>query len=239
MAPNINIMPAKDANLENRLVNWMSMDDNQFFNFEKVKVGESTVDWDDTDDRIDENLDENQTRIGQKERENGDNVQAPNEIKYLLLDEDQMKDSSPHDINSVDNTGELKRHDWKETETSGESNVSPKIFTSRQELRGFGSLSMQKKPPKMAFCPKEVKRTIELEELLLKNAHSHTIRKIIVFASLGIRHGCEDMYELDFSHFRILRKGEPYVSPKNPGVSYIYLLTLLLFQIFRVPFSVH
>lgn len=70
----------------------------------------------------------------------------------------------------------------------------------------------------MAFCPKEVKRIIELEELLLKNAQSHTIRKIIVFASLGIRHGCEDMYELDYNHFSILRKGEPYVSLNNPGV---------------------
>ncbi|KAM7500964.1 hypothetical protein LguiA_025378 [Lonicera macranthoides] len=222
MASNTNIMPAEDANLRNRLVNWMSMDDNQFFNFEKVKDGESTVDWDDTDDSDDENLDEKHNRIGQKERENGDNVQAPNEIKYLLLGEDQVKDSSSRDINSVYYTGVLKRRDWKETDTSGEYNVSPKIFTSRQELRGFGSLSMQKKNPKIAFSPKEVKRIIELEELLLKNAQSHTIRKIIVFASLGIRHGCEDMYELDFSHFSILQKGEPYVSPKNPGEHVLY-----------------
>ncbi|OMO64263.1 hypothetical protein CCACVL1_21935 [Corchorus capsularis] len=52
---------------------------------------------------------------------------------------------------------------------------------------------------------------LETDALLLKNAQSHTLRKIIVFASLGIRHGCEDMYELDFNHFSILRKGDRYV----------------------------
>lgn len=56
----------------------------------------------------------------------------------------------------------------------------------------------------------------------LKNAQSHTIRKIIVFASLGIRHGCEDMYDLDFNHFSILRKGELYKSPKDPGEHILY-----------------
>ncbi|KAK2974825.1 hypothetical protein RJ640_005609 [Escallonia rubra] len=81
---------------------------------------------------------------------------------------------------------------------------------------------MQKKPPKVAFCPKEVKKIINLEELLQENAQSHTIRKIIVFASLGIRHGCEDMYELDFNHFSIVKKGEPYVSSSDPGEHVLY-----------------
>nr|DAD20488.1 TPA_asm: hypothetical protein HUJ06_021951 [Nelumbo nucifera] len=30
------------------------------------------------------------------------------------------------------------------------------------------------------------------------------------------------MYELDFNHFSILRKGEPYVSPNNPGEHVLY-----------------
>lgn len=76
----------------------------------------------------------------------------------------------------------------------------------------------QKKPYKVAFCPKEVEKILESEVLLQKNAQSHTMRKIIAFSSLGIRHGCEDLYELDFNHFKILRKGEPYISPDNPGV---------------------
>jgi len=104
------------------------------------------------------------------------------------------------------------------------------ILTSDKEVchAGPGSLSLHKKPPKVAFCPKELKRIIESDILLQKNAQSHTIRKIIVFSSLGIRHGCEDMYELDFNHFSILRKGEPYVSPKNPGVSSLLLKTMFL-----------
>ncbi|KAF4399600.1 hypothetical protein G4B88_022683 [Cannabis sativa] len=87
---------------------------------------------------------------------------------------------------------------------------------------GSGSISHSKKPPKVAFCPREVKRIIVSEALEQKNAQSHTIRKIIVFASLGIRHGCEDMYELDFNHFSILKKGEPYESPSNPGEHVLY-----------------
>lgn len=119
----------------------------------------------------------------------------------------------------------LKKHNRKGNKKIKGYNALSEIHTSGQDVeqKGFESVSLLKKPPKVAFCPKEVKRIMESEALLLKNAQSHTIRKIIVFASLGIRHGCEDMYELDFNHFRILRKGEPYVSPKNPGVSHIIL----------------
>lgn len=85
-----------------------------------------------------------------------------------------------------------------------------------------GVVLSYKKAPKTAFCPKEVRRIMESGVLALKNAQSHTMRKIIVFASLGIRHGCEDMYELDFNHFTVLRKGEPYISPKDPGEHVLY-----------------
>ena len=74
-----------------------------------------------------------------------------------------------------------------------------------------------------------MKRIIESEILFQKNAQSHTIRKIIVFASLGIRHGCEDMYELNFNHFSILRKGEPFISPKDPGVSNLIFANFISF----------
>lgn len=99
-----------------------------------------------------------------------------------------------------------------------------RVFATKDEPKDVlvdgNYASLQKKHLKIAFCPKEVKRIIESEEILLKNAHSHTIRKIIVFASLGIRHGCEDIYELDFNHFAILQKGQPYLSSKDPGVSF-------------------
>ncbi|OWM86337.1 hypothetical protein CDL15_Pgr010679 [Punica granatum] len=90
------------------------------------------------------------------------------------------------------------------------------------EVITFQKDTCHKKPYKVAFCPKEVKKILELEFLLQKNGQSHTMRKIIAFASLGIRHGYEDLYELDYNHFRILRKGEPYISPKNPGEHVLY-----------------
>lgn len=116
--------------------------------------------------------------------------------------------------------GEVKTLQGKETKET----AAAAAYTVALEVPSSGSvriISQNRKPLKVAFCPKEVKRIIESEALVLKNAQSHTIRKIIVFASLGIRHGCEDMYELDFNHFSILKKGEPYVSPMNPGVSEI------------------
>lgn len=135
---------------------------------------------------------------------------------------------------------ELKRADRIETKKTGGHKAPSEILTSDKEVchAGPGSLSLHKKPPKVAFCPKELKRIIESDILLQKNAQSHTIRKIIVFSSLGIRHGCEDMYELDFNHFSILRKGEPYVSPKNPGVSSLLLKTMLVSLVSIIGFSI-
>ncbi|KAF4372535.1 hypothetical protein F8388_027208 [Cannabis sativa] len=109
-------------------------------------------------------------------------------------------------------------------EDSLEKNQEAKCLVQNDQIleNRSGSISHSKKPPKVAFCPREVKRIIVSEALEQKNAQSHTIRKIIVFASLGIRHGCEDMYELDFNHFSILKKGEPYESPSNPGEHVLY-----------------
>ncbi|KAL2650515.1 hypothetical protein R1flu_018643 [Riccia fluitans] len=58
--------------------------------------------------------------------------------------------------------------------------------------------------------------------LALKNAQSHTMRKIIVFASLGLRHGCDDLYELSFDHFSVEQRGEPFISSKQPGEHVLY-----------------
>ncbi|XP_010278694.1 PREDICTED: uncharacterized protein LOC104612806 isoform X2 [Nelumbo nucifera] len=137
---------------------------------------------------------------------------------------DQNKGCLLTDTEIINNKKENRRHYRKENKKIGGYKTSSEIHSSGHETgqKGFGSSPLHKKPPKVAFCPKEVKRIIESDVLLLKNAQSHTIRKIVVFASLGIRHGCEDMYELDFNHFSILRKGEPYVSPKNPGEHVLY-----------------
>ncbi|KAA8515505.1 hypothetical protein F0562_018883 [Nyssa sinensis] len=250
----VQCMQNNNANKENHLVNWMSMDDTQFLYFEKLKDGDSAADCNDTDDSDDEDdeyFEENDIRIDHTDGGNGE-IKAANELKEHLeedvdqgmhipclksssgcqgeptpaqvsqeMNEDQNVDSLPPDIRFINNKRELKKHGKKETKMVGDQ-ASLKNLTSVHEVKGSGGILLQKKPPKLAFCPKEVKRIIESESLSLKNAQSHTIRKIIVFASLGIRHGCEDMYELDFNHFSILRKGEAYVSSKDPGEHVLY-----------------
>ncbi|KAJ4975678.1 hypothetical protein NE237_000784 [Protea cynaroides] len=154
----------------------------------------------------------------------------PSEPKCLSVSHeingDQDKGCVLPESGTTFNKTELKRHNRRETKKIKGYKASSEIHVSGsgQDIRQkrYGIVSLHRKPPKVAFCPKEVKRIIESEALLLKNAQSHTIRKIIIFASLGIRHGCEDMYELDFNHFSILRKGEPYASPKDPGEHVLY-----------------
>lgn len=123
---------------------------------------------------------------------------------------ERFKDSSDYvaDFDETDSDGECDDDDDDMNNGHRKNLALPKM----------SEVKTQRNPLKVAFCPKEVKRIIECEAQLQKNGQSHTIRKIIVFASLGTRHGCEDMYELDFNHFSILKKGEPYVSPRNPGV---------------------
>lgn len=175
---------------EERLVNWMSMNETQFLQGDKAKdAGESTADCDDKHDSDDEDyIDEEDIGFMYNDRKEGEasenSSRTANDMKY--------------------NKQELP-NDQKRREV--------------EKITNYKAPTPGKKPPKVAFCPREVKRVIDSEALQQKNAQSHTIRKIIVFASLGIRHGCEDMYELDFNHFSILRKGEPYESPTNPGVS--------------------
>ena len=224
-------MAQKDPILGDRLVNWMSMDETQFLQYEKVKDGESTADCDDTDDSDDEEDDyheENGINNDHKEGEANESSRSTKELNYAVIESSQHSRDMNQELTETqpicDETELIRDQNRKEVENMVRNSRSPQ--TGMHNLgrytnchTGSGSISQNKKPPKVAFCPKEVKRIIESEALQQKNAQSHTIRKIIVFASLGIRHGCEDMYELDFNHFSILRRGEPYESPTNPGVS--------------------
>ncbi|KAK9089699.1 hypothetical protein Scep_028781 [Stephania cephalantha] len=119
---------------------------------------------------------------------------------------------------------EHKKHKRKEVKNNKGCKMQLETLHLEKEIscKGSAGTSSNKKSLKVPFCPKEIKRMLQSEGLQLKNAQSHTIRKIIVFASLGIRHGCEDIYELDFNHFKILHKGEPYLSAKNPGEHVLY-----------------
>ncbi|KAF2304681.1 hypothetical protein GH714_037463 [Hevea brasiliensis] len=246
--------PPKDANVEDRLVNWMSMDETQFLLIDKLKDDDLAADCDDTDDSEEEDdCEEVDTLIDHK---NGATCEISNQTDALQhqngVDErvnlpcpgsflggqcettfppvnqeknaDRKKYSTLPDSERVNKKRDIQKQDEKGTGKTGVHETLADDPVSKQEAcnNGRGNMSSIRKPPKVAFCPKEVKRMLESEVLLLKNAQSHTIRKIIVFASLGIRHGCDDMYELDFNHFSILRKGEPYVSPKDPGEHVLY-----------------
>ncbi|KAL9452171.1 hypothetical protein AB3S75_008043 [Citrus x aurantiifolia] len=237
-------MRSTGTNVEGRLVDWMSMDETQFSHFDKIKDGECAADCDDDDTDETENEDDDCYEEDET-TENDENIGSTNKTKELLLEqsfhpsgqreplgphgsqvsnEGTIENRKPPDVEAVHNQGNPRKVNKEEVIKIGEGKAPEEIFISRKEVFGAesGSIPVNKKPAKVPFCPKEVKRILESDSLLLKNAQSHTIRKIIVFASLGIMHGCEDMYELDFNHFSILRKGEPYVSPKNPGEHVLY-----------------
>lgn len=243
-------IPPKDANLEDCLVNWMSMDETQFSQLEKLKGDDSAADCNDTDDTDEEDEADNKIdhingqmdvvhvgAIELKENLHEDSVgeaiklscfessfggQSEQTFQHLnqARNEDRKNDGLPPEKQLVHDCADARNHDNREIKNKESHRTEADDFVPKEACHTRpGNVSLLRKPPKIAFCPKEVKRILESEVLLLRNAQSHTIRKIVVFASLGIRHGCDDMYELDFNHFSILRKGEPYVSPKDPGVS--------------------
>lgn len=178
----------KEKIAENRLVNWMNIEDTELsLHSEIFKESDHSAADDTTDDDGEYEVDEEVV---------GENCVCSSKIpadKSKFIENQNREGSRNHHIRG------------------------PEIKLKRI----VQNVSSHKKHLKIAFCPMEVKKILHSEELLLKNAQSHTIRKIIVFASLGIRHGCEDLYELDFSHFTILRKGEPFVSSKDPGVRFL------------------
>lgn len=239
----------EDAKLENHVVSWMSMDDTLLFG-DSSKDVDSTGDYDFVEDSEDEDndysadddnnsehngveldLDNLRTSVGFNEKIHNTNTEhffgghgdstKPEAGKEANID--SREDTTLKLGNAAQNEREYKNHGKDKTEMIESSRPSPAVSASEKGDNQFvsGSIPMQKKSQKMAFCPKEVKNILDSEVLKLKNAQTHTMRKIIVFASLGIRHGCEDMYELDFNHFSILQKGEPYISANNPGVSYL------------------
>ena len=248
----------KEIDPAKRLINWMSMDDGQTLHFEKFKDSESVADFNETDsdDECDDNYDDDDDIDSQRHEEVDRITETVNADKGYPADHIDgesnvacMESFSDHRSDPAGNVKEKDHENQKISRIlaplSEKSDVKTDGGIKIKETAGYtapfevpSSVSKHKsenrKSLKVAFCPKEVKRIIESEALLQKNAQSHTTRKIIVFASLGIRHGCEDMYELDFNHFSVLKKGEPYVSPTNPGVREIRLLVFSLQIMFLV-----
>ncbi|XP_014506777.1 uncharacterized protein LOC106766570 isoform X2 [Vigna radiata var. radiata] len=226
------------------LVNWMSMDNVQNLYAEKFKDCNSVADFNETDsdDACDENFDDDMENSQRHEEVDDKNEAVRAEKGYRADDVDEESNNTSCMGNfSGDPASNVRQEDHENQKTScilaatlsekrevktlqGKEIKESAAFRTEAEVPSSGSerISQNRKPLKLAFCPKEVKRMIESEALLEKNAQSHTIRKIIVFASLAIRHGCEDMYELDFNHFSILNKGEPYLSPESPGEHVLY-----------------
>ncbi|XP_029129230.1 uncharacterized protein LOC114916520 isoform X2 [Cajanus cajan] len=228
-AEGINI--PKEIDPAKRLINWMSMDDGQNMYAEKFKDCDSVADFNETDsdDACDDNFDDDMDN-NRRHEEVDDTNETVSEQKGYHVDEalnttcmgnlsgdHENKKTSCILLAPLSEKSEVKTHQGKEIKEIATITAALDVPSS-----GPARTSQNRKPLKVAFCPKEVKRIIESEALLQKNAQSHTIRKILVFASLGIRHGCEDMYELDFNHFSILNKGEPYVSSRNPGEHVLY-----------------
>lgn len=215
----------KDVHTEHCLVNWMRMDDTRFLNFERSKDGDSAEenDPDDSEDEDDQETEDSGTytdivgggNVKDLETEKGieqlkENIDEASHLPVLGSCDhhaDQAEKSSPTDMDVCKNA---KKEEINMLEAYEELS---KACAIDHGIRRTGSA-------KMAFCPKEVKKMLGSNELSLENAQSHTMRKILVFAPLGIRHGSEDMYELDFNHFSILHKGEPHIDTKNPGVCY-------------------
>lgn len=233
-------MPEKDVQIKNCVVNWMRLNEAEFFHSRKQKESDYVADFEDTDNSDEDGEEEEdgdsakEVTCDKKVNENllKQGVNGEAETKSLLssssnhseptsapveqeVPERIVKEGFNPGISPVDNLSDCQQYKRKEI---CHQEVS-KTCTPCQNIKRCKKTCLQKKPSKRAFCPKEVRRIMESKELLEKNAQFHTIRKIIVFASLGIGHGCDDMYELDFSHFSILRKGEPYLSSDDPGVS--------------------
>ncbi|GMI93306.1 hypothetical protein HRI_002999900 [Hibiscus trionum] len=244
-------MPHMDENHGDRLINWMSMDETHFSGFDKLKDGDIAGDHEEMDDSVsddeDEFYEEDDSNIGYKDRESEENRRSTceeephteaSEVKDhgMRISRLQSCSSGPSEL-TLANTSLLMKENREKgcklqdmqvplapsnpKDIQVPADMPPSVEEPCQMVSS-GKTLRNKKPLKVPFCPKEIKKILESDALLSKNAQSHTIRKIIVFASLGIRHGCEDMYELDFNHFSILRKGDPYVSPKNPGEHVLY-----------------
>lgn len=215
------------------------MEDTRISGLENVKVGDDADDFDNVDEGNDED-DNYHSEDGTDIHNAEENLRTSNdvlarEVHVLALENsyygstlmNAMQDTADKpkvnlcspEIGQVQHVSKLGEFGKEEVKTEGcKEHVevhSSGYYACHAES---GSTALHKSSTKVAFCPKEVRRIVELEALQEKNAQSHTMRKIIVFASLGIKHGCEDIYELDFNHFSILRKGEPFVSLQNPGV---------------------
>ncbi|GLT68193.1 hypothetical protein SLA2020_404480 [Shorea laevis] len=202
-------LPPKDPNLGDRLVNWMSMDETQFLHFEKFKDGDSTADCDDTDESDDEDDDyreEDDTNSDHKVRDIDENSRIANELKEYLHD---GVDEGSH-IPCLQNS------------SGGQSEPTYTILNHETNKYQKENHIVPDKQP--VYDERELKR-VERNEPKKTGGHKApseilTFDKDVAIQDLEAYHCIKNLPR--FSHFSILRKGEPYVSPKNPGEHVLY-----------------
>ncbi|XP_030533269.1 uncharacterized protein LOC115742887 [Rhodamnia argentea] len=216
----------KYESTEHGMVYQMSMEHTRMLGFENLKDGDDSDDFDNVDEANDED-DNYHGEDGVDIHNAEENSRTNNDIiakKVQVMAVDTPKSNlclqEIGQVQDMSKLGELENEEVKTEDCKEQVEVHSSGYYACHA--GSGSIQQRRSSTKVAFCPKEVRRIVELEALQEKNAQSHTMRKIIVFASLGIKHGCEDMYELDFDHFSILRKGEPFVSLQSPGEHVLY-----------------
>uniref|UniRef100_A0A803M1W7 Uncharacterized protein n=1 Tax=Chenopodium quinoa TaxID=63459 RepID=A0A803M1W7_CHEQI len=186
-----NLRSPKDLKHEKGVLSWMCMDnETQSLLFDKSKDVESMLECKGHTDDSDDNEDELCTYEDAQ-----DNVK--------IVDEEGVGQAIGKGITCMNSKEISARNRLNEIDVSSMSQKLEQDWEEVKKSKGFRNLSLQKKPPKVGFCPKEVRGILESCVLDMKNAQAHTMRKIIVFASLGLRHGCDDMYELNFNHFSI------------------------------------
>ncbi|KAG0572846.1 hypothetical protein KC19_VG129500 [Ceratodon purpureus] len=206
------------------MVNWMCREDVSKADIEILNEAGS---GDDDDDYDDDDDDDNSELGDNGPRQTDENVF----VNLQTKSDEQSKRVSLRVLDSDDSDNE--EAGLEDQSRRGEGRKTPlgkRIYWSKRYgygpypvgYRGAGILSSYKKAPKIALSPMELKRMLESGVLALRNAQSHTMRKIIVFSCLCIRHGCEEFYQLDFNHFQIFQRGEPYESIKAPGEHLLY-----------------
>ncbi|KAI6704046.1 hypothetical protein NL676_013182 [Syzygium grande] len=231
----------KYENTKDGMVSGLSMEDTRMSGFESLKEDDDADDLDNVDEANDED-DNYHVKDGTDIHNAEENSRTNNDILVKKVQVSALENSyngrtlvnamqdsvdTPkanlclQEIGQFQDMSKLSELEKEEVKTEGcKEQVDVHSSGYYACHAGSGSTELRRSSTEVAFCPKEVRRIVEMEALQEKNAQSHTMRKIIVFASLGIKHGCEDMYELDFNHFSIVRKGD---SLQNPGEHVLYV----------------
>ncbi|XP_028238594.1 uncharacterized protein LOC114417707 [Glycine soja] len=181
----------KEIDPPKHLVNWMSMDDGQNLYAEKFKDCDSVADFNETygDDVCDDNFDDDTNNNRRHEENDFTNETVSAQKDYLADHVDEESNATCMGTFSGDPASNVRQEDHENQKTGcillaplskksevkahqdqGKEIKETATFTAPLDVPSSGSvrISQNRKPLKVAFCPKEVKRIIESEALLQK-----------------------------------------------------------------------